>query len=152
MPDLPPLLSLEEAQRRILDRVAPLATEQVGLTEAAGRIVAEAASARVDLPPFDSSAMDGFAVRSEDTPGRLPVLERIAAGRPASRALAGGEAMGIATGAALPEGADGVIPLEYVVELDNTIKIGERVEPGANIRPRGGDLRTGDMVVSAGAR
>ncbi len=146
------LLSLEEAQSRILARVVRLPLEQVELAEAAGRFPVEPATARVDLPPFDASAMDGFAVRTEDTPGRLPVVERIAAGRPASRALGAGEAMGIATGAAVPEGADAVIPLEYVVEHDNTIEIAERVEVGANIRPRGGDLRAGDVVVSAGAR
>jgi molybdopterin molybdotransferase len=146
------LLSLEEAQSRILARVVRLPLERVELAAAAGRFPAETARARVDLPPFDASAMDGFAVRSEDTPGRLPVAERIAAGRPASRALAVGEAMGIATGAAVPEGADAVIPLEYVVERDNYAEIGERVELGANIRPRGGDLRTGDTVVSAGVR
>jgi molybdopterin molybdotransferase len=152
MPDLAPLLSLEEAQRRILDRVVPLPAEPVELTEAAGRILAEAASASVDLPPFDASAMDGFAVRSEDTPGRLPVVERIAAGRPASRPLGAGEAMGIATGAAVPEGVDAVIPLEYVVEDDNEIEIADQVEAGANIRSRGGDLRAGDVVVASGQR
>ena len=150
MPDLAPLLSLEEAQRRILDRVVPLPVEEVPLAAAAGRILAEAAPARVDLPPFDASAMDGFALRSGDTPGRLPVSERIAAGRPASRALHAGQAMGIATGAAVPEGADAVIPLEYVVEHDNAIEIPEPVEVGGNIRPRGGDLRAGDVVVPAG--
>jgi molybdopterin molybdotransferase len=146
------LLSLWEAQSRILARVERLPLERVELAEAAGRFPVEHVPARVDLPPFDASAMDGFAVRTEDTPGRLPVVERIAAGRPGSRALAAGEAMGIATGAAVPEGAGAVIPLEYVAEHDNTIEIGKRVELGANIRPRGGDLRTGDIVVSAGAR
>jgi molybdopterin molybdotransferase len=146
------LLSLEEAQSRILARVVRLPLEQVELAQAAGRFPVEPVPARVDLPPFDASAMDGFAVRTEDTPGRLPVVEQIAAGRPASHPLGAGEAMAIATGAAVPEGADAVIPLEYVVDYDNTIEIGERVELGANIRPRGGDLRTGDTVVSAGAR
>lgn len=152
MPDLAPLLSLEEAQRRILDRVVPVSVEEVPLAVAVGRILAEAAAARVDLPPFDASAMDGFALRSGDTPGRLPVSERIAAGRPASRALQAGQAMGIATGAAVPEGADAVIPLEYVVDHDNAIEVPEPVEMGANIRPRGGDLRAGDVVVPAGQR
>jgi molybdopterin molybdotransferase len=152
MPDVAPLLSLEEAQRRILDRVVPLTVEEVPLAAAAGRILAEAAAARVDLPPFDASAMDGFALRSGDTPGRLPVSERIPAGRPASRALPVGEAMGIATGAAVPEGADAVIPLEYVVDHDNEIEVPEPVEVGASIRPRGGDLRAGDVVVPAGQR
>jgi molybdopterin molybdotransferase len=152
MPDLASLLSLEEAQRRILDRVVPLPVEQVGLAEAAGRFLAEEATARVDLPPFDSSSMDGFAVRSEDTPGRLPVAERIAAGRPAARRLEHGQAMAIATGAAVPEGADAVIPLEYVVESDNDIEIADRVDAGANVRPRGGDLRAGEVVIAAGER
>src|SRR5918999_6199289 len=146
------LLSLEEAQRRILERVVPLPLERVELAEAAGRVLAEPATARVDLPPFDASAMDGFAVRVEDTPGRLRVVERIAAGRPASRALEAGEAMGIATGAPVPTGADAVIPLEYVVDHDNEVEIADRVEVGASVRPRGGDLRAGEVVVAAGAR
>jgi molybdopterin molybdotransferase len=144
------LLSLEEAQQRILDRVELLPPERVPLAHAAGRVLAEHAAARVDLPPFDSSAMDGFAVRAADTPGRLPIVERIAAGRPASRALRVGEAMAIATGGAVPEGADAVIPIEYVVAHDNDVEIGERVEEAAHVRPRGGDLRSGDAVVAAG--
>jgi molybdopterin molybdotransferase len=146
------LLALEDAQRRILARVVRLPAEQIALGEAAGRVLVEPATARVDLPPFDASAMDGFALRSADTPGRLPVVERIAAGRPASRALRAGEAMGIATGAAVPAGADAVIPLEHVVDHDNEIEIGERVQTGANLRPRGGDLRAGEVVVPAGVR
>jgi molybdopterin molybdotransferase len=146
------LLALDEAQRRILDRAVRLPVEQVALREAAGRILIEPATARVDLPPFDASAMDGFALRSEDTPGHLPVAERIAAGRPASRGLLAGEAMGIATGAPVPAGADAVIPLEYVVDHGNSIEIGERVQGGANVRPQGGDLRAGEVVVPAGAR
>jgi molybdopterin molybdotransferase len=146
------LLSLEEAQRRILERVVRLPGEQVALQDAAGRVTTADVESRVDLPPFDSSAMDGFALRAAETPGRLPVVERIAAGRPASRALAAGEAMAIATGAAVPEGADAVIPIEYVVERGNEIEIAEQVEPGADIRPRGGDVRAGEVVVSGGMR
>jgi molybdopterin molybdotransferase len=152
MQDVAALLSLEEAQRRILDRVVRLPFERVQLAEAAGRILAEPATARVDLPPFDASAMDGFALRSKDTPGRLPVVERIAAGRPASRPLQAGEAMGIATGAAVPEGADAVIPLEYVVDHGNEIQIEDEVSAGASVRPRGGDLRADDLVVPSGNR
>jgi molybdopterin molybdotransferase len=146
------LLSLEEAQRRILERVVRLPDEQVALDDVAGRVTAADVESQVDLPPFDSSAMDGFALRSADTPGRLPVVERIAAGRPAARALAAGEAMGIATGAAIPDGADAVIPIEDVVDDGNEIEIVERVERGADVRPRGGDLRAGQVVVSGGMR
>ncbi len=146
------LLSLEEALRRILERVTPLGPEAVPLRAAAGRVLAEDARAVVDLPPFPSSAMDGFAVRSEDTPGRLPVVARIPAGRPAPRELGAGEAMGIATGGVVPAGADSVIPLERVVDHDNEVEIPESVVHGDNVRPRGGDVLEGDVVVPRGTR
>ena len=73
------LLSIEEAQQLVLDRVERLPLESVPVGEAAGRVLGEPGRAAVDLPPFDSSAMDGFAVRAGDTPGRLPVSVRIAA-------------------------------------------------------------------------
>jgi molybdopterin molybdotransferase len=146
------LLTIEEALERVLERARPLETEEVPLDRAAGRVLASAALARVDLPPFPSSAMDGFALRAADTPGRLPVVERIPAGRPASRPLSGGEAMGIATGGVVPAGADAVVPVEYVVVHDNDVEVESAVEPGANVRPRGGDTRVGDVVVGAGAR
>jgi molybdopterin molybdotransferase len=144
------LLSIEEAQHLILERVRPLATERVRLEEAAGRVLAEDAPAAVDLPPFPSSAMDGFAVRSADTPGVLPVGARIAAGAPAPRGLQPGEAMGIATGGVVPDGADAVIPFEYVADNDNNVEIPEPVAAGDNVRPRGGDLRAGETVVGRG--
>ena len=144
------LLSVEEAQRLVLERVRPLARERVGLAVAAGRVLAEPATASVDLPPFDSSAMDGFALRSSETPGRLPVHERIPAGTPAPRGLDPGEAMGIATGGLVPGGADAVIPLEEVVDLGNAIEIDQPVRRGANVRPRGGDVGRGAVVVEAG--
>ena len=143
---------MDEAQRLVLERVRPLPTERVPLELAAGRVLAEAARAAVDLPPFPSSAMDGFAVRAGDVPGTLPVAARIAAGRPAPRALAPGEAMAIATGGVVPEGADAVIPVEYVVEHDNEVEFPAAGVVGANVRPRGGDLRAGDEVVPAGTR
>ncbi|MFL5922069.1 MAG: gephyrin-like molybdotransferase Glp [Gaiellaceae bacterium] len=146
------LLTMDEAQRLVLERVRRLPTQRVELERAAGRVLVEAASSVVDLPPFPSSAMDGFAVRAADVPGTLPVVARISAGRPASRALEAGEAMAIATGGVVPEGADAVIPIEYVVEHDNNIEIAEPAESGANVRPRGGDLRAGEEVVPAGTR
>ena len=151
-PKLAALLTIAEAQARILERVEPLDAEAAALADVAGRVLAAPALSTVDLPPFASSAMDGFAVRAADVPGTLPVVERIAAGRPASRALAAGEAMGIATGAAVPEGADAVIPLEYVVEHDNEIEVAEGVAVGAHVRPRGGDVQSGAVVVEAGVR
>lgn len=146
------LLSVDEALGRVLARATPLAAETVPLAEAGGRILAESARAPVDVPPFPSSAMDGFALRAADTPGALPVVgARIAAGRPAARALASGEAMGIATGGVVPDGADAVVPSERVVEHANTIEIPAAVAPGDNVRPRGGDVHAGDEAVAAGS-
>ena len=144
------LLNREEALAKVLERAQVLPAEDVPIREAAGRILASDARAVVDLPPFASSAMDGFAVRAADTPGRLPVVARIAAGVPARRALETGEAMAIATGGVVPEGGDAVIPIEYVVERDNEVEIRDAVVHGANVRPQGGDVRAGDAVVAAG--
>src|SRR5262245_25583896 len=145
------LLSIDEALERILAEVRPLSAEVVPVGDAHGRVLAEDAVAAVDLPPFASSAMDGFALRSADAPGSLPVVFRIAAGRPADRALEAGEAMGIATGGVVPEGADAVIPIEYVVDNGNSVDIPGPVTEGANVRPRGGDVHVGEVVARAGS-
>ena len=96
--------------------------------------------------------MDGYAVRAEDTPGRLPVVYRIAAGLPAEQALGSGESMAISTGGAVPAGADSVVPIEIVVESDNELNVPSPVALGANVRPAGGDVRAGDLVLAAGTR
>lgn len=150
MPDVTELLSLEHALQLVLERARALPAEPVALERAAGRVLAEAAHALVDLPPFASSAMDGYALRASDTPGRLPVVFRVAAGTPAPRPLEPREAMAIATGGVVPTGADAVIPQEYVVDSENAIEISEPVAVGANVRPRGGDVGAGDVVVEAG--
>ena len=146
------LLTLEQAQALVLSRTGALQAEAVPLQAAAGRVTARAAEALVDLPPFQSSAMDGFAVRSADVPGRLAIVARTAAGRPAGRALAAGEAIEISTGGVVPEGADAVVPVEYVVQHDNSVEVAEVVSRGAHVRPRGGDVAAGDVVVPAGVR
>ncbi len=146
------LLTLEEALQHILERAGRLPFETVPLEKALGRVVAEPPLARVDLPPFASSAMDGFAVRAEETPGTLPIAARVAAGSPASAPLPPGTAAEIATGGTVPDGANAVVPMEQTAEHDNQVEIGEPVDPGAHIRPRGGDVREGDIVVPIGAR
>jgi molybdopterin molybdotransferase len=145
-----PLLTLEEAQERVLGRVRPLPIESVPIARAAGRIVAEELRARIDLPPFASSAMDGFAVRSEDLPATLRLVGESAAGKPFESRLDAGSAVAISTGAVVPEGADAVVPIENVVKSDNGVEFPRAVEPGAHIRPRGGDVASGDVVVSRG--
>jgi molybdopterin molybdotransferase len=146
------LLSIAEALERVLARARPLEAEPVAVEESAGRVLAEDVAAGVDLPPFASSAMDGYAIRAADAPGRLPVVARVAAGVPAARPLAAGEAMEISTGGAVPAGADSVVPIELVVASDNAVEIGAPVELGANVRPAGGDVRAGDPLLASGTR
>jgi molybdopterin molybdotransferase len=149
---VPDLLTFEEAQARVLAHARALAAETVPIERAGGRVTAEDVGAVVDLPPFPSSAMDGFVVRVADVPGTLPVVEHIAAGQPAVRALGAGEAMAISTGGVVPDGADAVVPIEYVVQHDNSIDVANAVAMGAHVRPRGGDVAAGDVVVEAGVR
>ncbi len=151
-PPVADLLSIAEAQRLILERARPLPAEPVALDQALGRVLAEPAVAVTDLPPFASSAMDGFAVRSADTPGELRVVGRVAAGKPATAPLTTGEALGIATGGVVPEGADAVVPIEVVAERDNILNVPAAVGAGAHVRPRGGDVRAGEEVAAAGVR
>ena len=145
------LLPLDEAIAIVLGRAERLGDEAVALEHAAGRVLSAVVAAVVDLPPFPSSAMDGFAVRSADVPARLPVVARIAAGRPAPGALEAGQAMAIATGGVVPDGADAVVPVENAAESDGAVEVGD-VTAGAHIRPRGGDATAGQVVVPAGTR
>jgi molybdopterin molybdotransferase len=145
------LLTISEALALVLGRVVRLEAEDVPLDEAAGRILAEPARASVDLPSFHASAMDGFALRAADVPATLPIVARIAAGRPAAHALEAGQAMAIATGGVVPDGADSVVPIEDVEERDGVVVVAD-VREGANVRVRGGDLGSGDLVVDAGVR
>ncbi|HYY03745.1 MAG TPA: gephyrin-like molybdotransferase Glp [Gaiellaceae bacterium] len=145
------LLSLAEAQEVVFAHVHRLPAEEVAAEDAAGRVLAADALAAVDLPPFPSSAMDGFAIRAADAPGRLPVVAKIAAGRPADRLLRPGEAMAIATGGVVPEGADAVVPIEDVVDYDNEVEVRGSVGGLDNVRPRGGDVHAGDVVLERGA-
>ena len=149
------LISVEEAQRIVLEHAKQLDAERVPIERAAGRVLAAPAEALVDLPPFASSAMDGYALRADDTespPVRLPIVARIAAGSPADRPLSTGEAMAISTGGAVPEGADAVVPLELVEERNDELELSEPVLPGANVRGRGGDVVTGDVLLEPGVR
>jgi molybdopterin molybdotransferase len=140
------LPEIGEALALVLERAHPLAPEEVPIGSAAGRVLAADAHALTDLPPFDSSAMDGYAVRAEDTPGHLSVVGQSAAGRPATLRLGEREAIVISTGAVVPDGADAVVPIERSKgDLDV-----EAVGAGEHIRPRGGDVRAGELVVAAG--
>jgi molybdopterin molybdotransferase len=149
---MPELLSIEEALIRVLARARSLPAETVPIRAAAGRVLAEDVTSHVDLPPFASSAMDGYALRAADVPGRLPIVFRIAAGVPAGQPLQPGEAMAISTGGSVPDGADAVVQIEVVVERDNKLEVPDPVDAGTNVRPAGGDVRAGELVLPRGAR
>jgi molybdopterin molybdotransferase len=140
------LPEIDTALDWVLERATRLPLEDVAVESSSGRVLGEDARAFTDLPPVDSSAMDGFAVRAADTPGELRVVGESAAGSPADRALGAGEAIAISTGAVVPEGADAVVPVE---QTTGDVVV-ERVEPGENVRPRGGDICTDDLVLAEG--
>ena len=158
------MLSVAEAQKIILDSVRPCEAERAPLLEALGRVLAQDASAKDDLPPFDNSAMDGYAVRaddvagaSRDTPIALSVVADIAAGHPSDVVVERSQAARIMTGAPLPAGADAVVPIEatdepvHGGELPAQVKVLHKSIRGEHIRLAGGDVRSGDRALSAGA-
>jgi molybdopterin molybdotransferase len=148
---------VDEAVTFLLGRSRPLTeTESVVLGEALGRVLAESPVAASDVPPWDNSAMDGYAVRSTDldsagTPVRLPVGQRIPAGR-VGAPLVPGSAARIFTGAPIPPGADQVIIQEVCEEHGGDVELRAAPAAGANIRRAGEDLRAGACVLDAGTR
>ncbi len=149
------MLSVEEAQAKVMAEIAVGLAEPVALDDALGRVLREDVIATHDLPRADNSAMDGYAVRAHDlhdVPVRLRVTDDIPAGRPSSRALEAGTAMRIMTGAYLPDGADTVVQVELTDGGLETVNILRAVSRGASVRRRGEDMRAGDVVVKRGTR
>jgi molybdopterin molybdotransferase len=133
--------------------LGPTATETVPLAGALGRILAEDLVSPIALPPFSNSAMDGYAVRSadlEDLPAELPVAADIPAGRTDGPALDGGTAHRIMTGAAMPDGADAVVQVEWTDAGTETVRIERAVAAGQNVRVAGEDVTAGQVVLPAG--
>jgi molybdopterin molybdotransferase len=146
--------SVEEALALVLDGLVPLGAERVAIADSLDRVAAEPLRGAVDLPPFDRSAMDGYAVRAADTaPGvSLRLTGAVAAGEVAPGALAPGSAARISTGAAIPPGADAVLQSELARADDGTVTPAEAVPVGRHVRRRGEDVRAGDVLVRAGER
>jgi molybdopterin molybdotransferase len=142
------LISIEEGRRRVLEAVRALDTEGVPLAEACGRVLAEDLRSSVDVPPFDSSAMDGYALVAGPA-AELEVIGESRAGRPSERPVAPGVAVRISTGAAVPGGATAVIPVERTSANGDRVEVEETAE-GANIRRAGEDLRAGAVVLARG--
>ncbi|MBM4123567.1 MAG: molybdopterin molybdotransferase MoeA [Nitrospira sp.] len=152
------LTSLRDAQQTVLAATPVLGLEKVGLIEALGRVLGEDLIASRDNPPWDNSAMDGFAVRAEDIkqdhaiakPVVLTVIEDVPAGKVATKAVGPGQAIRIMTGAPVPKGADTVIKVEETEPAGETVHIFKPEPRGANIRPKGEDVKKGECIIPKG--
>ena len=152
-------LPMDEAMALVMAAAAPIArTERIPLREATGRVIAAAAVAAVDVPPFDRAAMDGYAVIAEDTfgagsaaPRILRCVEKVYTGQVPSRTLSRGECIEIATGAPMPEGADAVVMVEETEQADaSEVRIFTPVYPGQHVGRRAADLAVGTPLVAEG--
>ena len=156
------MLSLESARQQILARLAPLPTESIPVSQGYGRFLAQNITASIDLPPFDNSAMDGYAVRSADVAGAtgessipLQLAGRSAAGDSATSSVDRGACLQVFTGAPLPPGADAVV-MQEDTRVDTgdprCIWICDAVKPWENVRFKGEDVKRGSLVLLAGDR
>lgn len=152
-----PMLSVEEALARVLAAFEPLPPERKPILETLGQVLAEDISAEMDIPPLANSAMDGYAVRCEDTEGaspdhprRLRVVADLAAGYVLDKPIQPGTAVRIMTGAPVPPGAEAVIPFEEVAREGDAILVFKRYPHNKNIRTAGEDVRAGQQVLARG--
>ncbi len=148
------MLSVEEARRRVLDGLRPLPAEIVPLPDAWGRVAAAPLLARLDNPPRDISAMDGYAVRSADAvrDARLRLIGEAPAGHPFDGRIGPGDCVRLFTGSVMPDGADCVLIQEDAVREERSVAVSAPVAAGRHIRRRGQDFTVGDVVVAAGRR
>lgn len=153
------MISADEALKTVLAHVAPLGAERVSIRDALGRVLAEEIRSPRDIPGFNNSAMDGYAViaadlagAAADRPVTLRVLETIAAGKMPQQRVVSGSASRIMTGAPLPEGADAIVPVENTRGESDHVLVLSPAAPGVSIRPRGEDQRAGELVMEPGRR
>lgn len=154
------LTQLHDAQRVVLDAAVLLGHEKVSILDALGRVLSEDLTAERDNPPWDNSAMDGFAVRWQDIkqeqaiqkPVTLSVIEDVPAGRMPSKAVGSGQAIRIMTGAPIPQGADTVLKVEDTEHTPDSVRVFKAEPKGANIRPQGEDVKKGDRIIAKGTR
>ncbi len=152
-------ITLEKAQQVLLDLVAPRGETCVSLFEAAGRILSQDVKAEKNIPSFDRSPLDGYAMRAVDiaaasrsNPVSLRVIEEIAAGYVAAHGLSEGTTIKVMTGAPIPEGADVVIKYEDVKRSGETIQVYQKLKSGSNIVPEGEDVKKGEVIARRGTR
>jgi molybdopterin molybdotransferase len=147
-------VSIHEARAAVLEHVAVLDAEDVSLDDALGRALADDASAPNHVPPFDASAMDGYAVVAADTASgaaRLRLVGEAKAGTAAGVTVVPGTAVRISTGAPVPDGADAIVPQELTTTDDSTVVVDGPIRRGLHVRPAGEDIRAGELVIHAGS-
>ena len=151
------MLSVQEARQQMLNTIPVLPTEKREILNCAGYVLAEALHAEENIPPFDNSAMDGYAVRAADVqnaseakPAVLSVVEMIAAGYAPTKQVTAGQAARIMTGAMMPEGADAVVMQEVTQQTGNEVKIFESVDVSENVRFTGESVNEGALVMGKG--
>jgi molybdopterin molybdotransferase len=146
------LIEYSEAERLVLESTALLPMEEASLDEALGLALARDLTATTDSPPFDNSAVDGYAVRTQDAAvGRVfRVVDEAPAGRPARKSVGEGEAIKIFTGGVIPDGADAVVMVENTSGWGETFELKKVPAPGINLRAAGEDTRRGDIILRAG--
>ena len=151
------MIAVEEALHLILDQIHPLGRERLNIIQCLGRVLGEDIVARRSIPPWDNSAMDGYAVRWQDiqkASSKKGVVLTVLADLPAGRVFTGevgpGEAVRIMTGAPLPRGADTVVQVEETKKFADTVRISARPEKGKNIRRAGEDVKAGERVLEEG--
>ncbi|MBP1753506.1 MAG: molybdenum cofactor biosynthesis protein MoeA [Geobacteraceae bacterium] len=142
----------EEARSCILDAINPLGVEKVEILESLGRVLAEDIFAPWDMPLWNNTAMDGYAVRAEDCskPVSLKISGFLPAGENMATSIEPGTAIKILTGAPIPPGADAVVPFEETEESADTVSIKVAVKVGDHIRFKGEDVKTGELIIPAG--
>ncbi|HUO04615.1 MAG TPA: gephyrin-like molybdotransferase Glp [Candidatus Binataceae bacterium] len=153
------MISADEALALVVENVAPLGAERVSILDALGRVIAENVHSPRDIPGFDNSAMDGYALRSADierasetNPVRLSVIETVPAGRMPVQCVGPGQAVRTMTGAPIAEGADAILQVEKTRGGGATVEILASAAAGLCIRPRGEDVKAGALVLPAGKR
>jgi molybdopterin molybdotransferase len=150
VPAMAPLLTIDEALARVLGAVAALDAEELAVADALGRVLAEDVVAAHDVPSFANSAMDGFAVRSGPSGRTLRIVGESRAGAPSPVGVGDGEAVRISTGAAVPDGADAILPAEDARDDGDAVTPNEALSPGHHVRGPGEDLRAGATVLRRG--
>ena len=146
------LTPIPDALDKIFSNLPSLSDEEINIEYAIGRVLSTNISSDINMPPFDKTAVDGYAVKIEDTPGRLPITQIIQAGSMPTQPLKDGEAALVMTGAPIPDGTEAVVMREHTKEEKGYVEILKKIKLGANIAYKGEDIKKGEIVIKKGTK